>query len=160
VDIVTLGKISQVCATLYTHEYQPQPGLISQTFTGSSSSIFASLQIVNALRVAGHFGEGGRNERLFARFARGLGEISSRHPDAVSGPFGIGGMVAFTPFDGSAQKAKTMVQKLYELGLMSFVAGSHPVRVRFLMPIGAVSEEHIETACEIIERAVVELRKA
>jgi 4-aminobutyrate aminotransferase-like enzyme len=53
-----------------------------------------------------------------------------------------------------------MVQKLYELGLMSFIAGSHPVRVRFLMPIGAVSEEHIEVACEIIEQAVVELKKA
>ena len=41
VDIVSIGKLSQVCATLFRAEYSPNPGLLSQTFIGSTSAIQA-----------------------------------------------------------------------------------------------------------------------
>jgi acetylornithine aminotransferase len=158
VDLVTIGKISQVCATLFTPEYKPQPGLISQTFTGSSWAILASQRILKTMIEQGHFGVEGRNMQLHQTFRTGLESIAERHSDSVSGPYGCGGMVAFTPFDGSPQIAKDMVSRLYHAGLMSFMAGSNPVRIRFLMPIGSVTREHIDLACQIIEQTVVEMK--
>ena len=39
-DIVTIGKMLQICATLFTDALRPAPGIISQTFTASTSAIF------------------------------------------------------------------------------------------------------------------------
>ena len=159
-DIVTIGKISQVCATLYTPDYKPKPGLISQTFTGSSWAILASQRILRALIDNGHYGDEGRNLQLFECFKSGLEAIGQKLPGTVSGPFGCGGMVGFTPFDGALDKAKDLVFRMYHAGLMSFVAGSDPVRIRFLMPLGSVTESHISTACGIIENCIVEAQSA
>lgn len=157
VDIVSIGKISQVCATLFNDDYKPRPGLISQTFTGSTWSILAGDVIVQTLLEDGFFGPQGRIAQLHQRFAGHLQRLAKRFPQAVSGPFGIGGMVAFTPFDGSADKAKTLCMKLFDAGLMSFVAGADPTRLRFLMPLGCVQDEHIDIAGQIIERVMEEL---
>lgn len=156
VDLVTIGKISQVCATLYTEEYQPQPGLISQTFTASSWAILAGQRILRGLVENGNFGVDGLNAKLHAYFAEGLKRIGADHPGSISGPFGIGGMVAFTPFDGSFEKAKWLVDRMYEKGLMSFFAGGDPSRVRFLMPLGCVTTDHIDLALKIIAETVSE----
>ena len=51
-----------------------------------------------------------------------------------------------------------MVNRMYHAGLMSFIAGSDPVRIRFLMPIGCVNDDHIDLACQIIEQVVVEMK--
>lgn len=155
-DLVTIGKISQVCATLYTSQYKPMPGLISQTFTGSSWAIVASQRILSALIDNGHFGESGRNIQLFECFKSGLQAIAQKYPGSVAGPFGCGGMVGFTPLDGSLEKAKDLVFRMYHAGLMSFIAGSDPVRIRFLMPLGAVTEEHIAMACGVIEQCIAD----
>ena len=151
VDIVTIGKISQVCATLYRDSFKPKPGLISQTFTGSTWAILAAQKIIGSLIDNGHFGPDGKNNTLFAHFESGLQAISQKYPEAVSGPHGIGGMVAFTPGDGTMESAKAFVGKMYEAGLMSFMAGADPARVRFLMPLGCVTTEHIDMALNIIE---------
>ncbi len=158
VDLVTIGKISQVCATLYTDEYQPQPGLISQTFTGSTWAIISAHRIVSGLIERGHFGADGRNAQLHQYFAHGLKGINERHPGTVSGPYGCGGMVAFTAFDGQFDSAKELVNRMYDQGLMSFFAGSEPTRIRFLMPLGSVDESHIDMACRIIEACVQEMQ--
>ena len=42
VDVVTTGKMLQVCATLFTDAMKPGPGLLSQTFTASTSAIVAA----------------------------------------------------------------------------------------------------------------------
>jgi acetylornithine aminotransferase len=160
VDVVTIGKISQVCATLFTDPYKPKPGLISQTFTGSTFAITAAHSIVSGLIENGNFGVDGKNVKLHACFAAGLQAIGKKHPGSISGPHGVGGMVAFTPFDGSAEVASDMVKRLYHAGLMSFMAGGNPSRVRFLMPLGCTEESHIDMACSIIENVVVEMSAA
>lgn len=158
VDLVTIGKISQVCATLYTDEYRPKPGLISQTFTGSTWAILAAKTIVQGLIDKGNFGDEGRNMKLNEYFANGLKAINDKYPGSVGGPHGVGGMVAFTPFNGEYEVAKEMVNQLYHAGLMSFFAGKDPSRVRFLMPLGCVEESHIDLACQILESVVKEMQ--
>lgn len=158
VDLVTIGKISQVCATLYTDEYKPKPGLISQTFTGSTWAILAAKTIVQGLVDRGNFGADGRNAKLHDYFVKGIQAINERFPGSLSGPHGVGGMVAFTPFGGDFDKAKDMVNRMYHAGLMSFFAGKDPSRVRFLMPLGCVEESHIDLACQIIESVVKEMQ--
>ncbi len=157
VDIITIGKISQVCATLFRDDYNPKPGLISQTFTGSTWAILAAQKIVKSLIDDGNFGPDGKNMMLFNHFESGLKAISQKYPSALTGPHGIGGMVAFTPGNGSADAAKAFVGKMYDAGLMSFMAGANPARVRFLMPLGCVTTDHIDIALKIIESVAAEM---
>ncbi len=157
VDLVTIGKISQVCATLFTDEYAPKPGLISQTFTGSTWAIMAAHAIVSGLIENGNFGVDGKNVRFNQYFSQGLQAIGEKYPGSISGPHGVGGMVAFTPFDGTPEIASELVKRLYHAGLMSFMAGGSPSRVRFLLPLGCIDETHINLACQIIESVVAEI---
>ncbi len=157
IDIAIVGKITQVCATLFTSDYKPRTGLISQTFTGSSWAILAGKTILNGLVNGGFFGADGRNIQLHNYFVAGLERVAKKYPGSINGPFGIGSMIGFTPMQGKAEQAKTLVGKLYELGLMSFMAGSSPARVRFLVPIGCVNESHIDQGIAILEQAIGEL---
>ncbi|MEM7457361.1 MAG: aminotransferase class III-fold pyridoxal phosphate-dependent enzyme [Planctomycetota bacterium] len=157
VDIVTIGKISQVCATLFTPEYKPKPGLISQTFTGATWSIMAGHAIVKGLIDAGHFGTEGRNVNMHNLFVAGLKAINDKFPGSIAGPYGVGAMVGFTPFDGSFEKGKDMVNRMFDAGLMSFFAGGDPTRVRFLMPLGCVAAHHIHQALSIMEKVIGEM---
>ena len=157
IDVVTIGKISQVCATLFTDEYKFKPGLISQTFTGSTMAINAGKAIVDGLVKQGNFGTGGRNEKLHQHFVAGIKQVAQKYPGSISGPFGIGGMVALTPFDGKPEEAKELALRLYDAGLMSFMAGGNPARVRFLMPIGCVTNDHLDLACQILDRVIGEM---
>ena len=157
VDVVTIGKISQVCATLFTDEYKFQPGLISQTFTGSTMAINAAQAIVGGLIEQGNFGTNGRNQKLHDYFVAGIKAVGDKYPGSVSGPHGLGGMVALSPFDGTAEVASDMARRLFDAGLMSFMAGGDPARIRFLMPIGCVTNDHLDLACQILERVVGEM---
>lgn len=150
-DIVTVGKITQLCATLYRRELKPQGPLLSQTFTAASSSIAASLAVLDELETRECFGPDGRNMRGHAYFAKRLAELVAKYPGKIHGPHGCGMMVAFTPGDGSAAQAKDMVHAMYEAGLMSFVAGGNPSRIRFLPPPAVTEESHIDAAIRILD---------
>jgi 4-aminobutyrate aminotransferase-like enzyme len=160
VDIVTIGKITQVCATLFTSDYKPKPGLVSQTFTGNSASILAGLKIVRGLVERGHFTRdpsSSKTMQLHDLFVGGIKAIEAKYPGSLQGPYGLGGMVGFTPFDGSAAVAKELTMKLYEAGLMGFIAGDAPSRVRFLMPLLVTQPHHIQEACGILENVVAQM---
>ncbi len=154
-DVVTLGKMSQVCATLFTAEYRPQPGLISQTFTAGSAAIHAGLVVIRGLLAEGYLGAGGKVERCSQRFIGRLEEIAARHPELMRGPFGLGAMIAFTAYDGSRERARAFVRDLFDAGVIAFIAGSEPVRVRFLMPVPAVTLEDIDAVARIVEATLV-----
>lgn len=156
-DIVAIGKNSQVCATLFTDDHKPKPGLMSQTFTGSSSQIAASYYVINEIVNGGYLGENGKIEKLHQHFKGHLERLAKKYPDKISGPFGIGAMVALTVFGGDEAKSKNFTIKLFENGVLSFMAGASPTRVRFLMPVMAVETKHIDEVCEIIEKTIVEM---
>ena len=159
VDIVTIGKISQVCATLFTDDYRFKPGLISQTFTGSTMAINSALAIVQGLIDNGNFGPNGKNQQLHDHFVAGLKKVGEKHPGTIAGPHGMGGMVALTPLDGSAEAAAALAKRLFTAGLMSFMAGGSPSRLRFLMPPGCTETSHIDLACEIIDNVISEMKE-
>lgn len=158
-DIVTVGKVTQACATLCTGRFRPGPGLISQTFTVGTWELLAADAVLRGLDAGGHFGIEGRNAAIQRRFAQGLEAISRRQGGALRGPWGIGAMIAATPLDGTVDQAKRLAQLCFEEGLMGFVAGSDPTRIRFLPPLLVVTDEQIDVGLELLERAVVRLRE-
>ena len=157
VDAVSVGKLSQVCATVFTHAINPKPGLLSQTFTGASSSLHAAKVILEGLRDGGFHGPDGRNQHLHDHFVAGLQAIGERHPGWIDGPFGVGAMVGVTPFGGDAEANKKLVMKLYDNGVLGFGAGKKPSRMRFLMPLGVVTTEDIDAVLAIFEQTMVEV---
>lgn len=157
VDVVTIGKLSQVCATLFKADLNPRPGLVSQTFTGSTAAFFAGSVIIRELRESGFFGPDGKIARFHQHFVNRLEDIQKRHPELITGPFGFGAMIAFTPLDGHPETVKQFIQALFQAGVMSFYGGADLTRVRFLIPVGAVTFEDIDTVAEIIEQTLVKM---
>ncbi len=150
-DIVSFGKITQLCGTLYRGSLKPKGPLLSQTFTASTSSIAAAHVILDHLQKSGCFGPSGKNMQRHQMFAAGLQSLSDKYPGKLAGPFGLGMMVAFTPGDGSNEQATRMVHMMYAAGLMGFVAGHDPTRIRFLPPPGVTTDDDIRLACEILD---------
>lgn len=155
VDMVSIGKLSQVCATLFTTEYNPQPGFLAQTFTGSTSSIHAAKTMIHLMIKQGFFGPDGKNMKINQHLAKNFEDIAKRHPQLIHGPYGIGGMVAFTPLDGNEERVTKFVHQLYDAGVMSFVCGREPTRTRFLVPVGAVISKDIDAVTKIVEEALL-----
>jgi len=159
VDIATVGKLTQVCATLFSEEFRPKPGLISQTFTAATSAIFSAQVILDALNGGDFFGTDGRIMRLHRRFVGHMEAIAKKHPTWVRGPFGIGGMIAMTVLDGGEEVTKKFLHALFDAGVIGFVAGEAPARARFLLPVGNIADEDVDAACGIIEKVLEQVAR-
>jgi len=155
VDVVTIGKLSQVCATFFRDSFTPRPGLLSQTFTAATSAIFAGQAVVHELQSGNFYGPDGRIAVIHRRFVRHFDAIAARLPGCISGPYGTGGMIAFQAFDGDAGRTKQLLAALFEAGVIAFAAGANPTRVRFLPPLAVISDAEIDAACEILEQVLV-----
>ncbi len=162
-DVVTVGKMSQVCATLYTPDMNPNPGLLSATFIGSTASLRVGRRMLERLQAEGAYGEDGRHARLhqaFRRFARQLVESNPGHfpsphdpgrpasPDEVIG--GAGGMMRLTPYGGDATRIKPLLMRMLDAGVIAFSCGHGPVHLRFLPPMGVLTESDIESVLGIV----------
>lgn len=157
VDMINIGKNSQICATIYRADHKPQPGLISQTFTSSGSAINAAYYIINEVANGGYLGDNGKIEKLHAKFSSNLEALHKKYPEVIEGPWGLGAMVGMTLFKGDLAKSKEFTFKLFDNGVLSFIAGAGPTRVRFLIPAGATSEIDIDNVCELIEKTLKEM---
>jgi acetylornithine/N-succinyldiaminopimelate aminotransferase len=156
IDIVTIGKLSQVCATLYKKQWKPEPGIISQTFTSSTTAIECGYQIIHHLLTHHYFGPSGKNMTLGKHFNSLLQKISKKKPSKLSGPYGVGGMLAFTPYKGNPTKVSDLLIRLFYNGLMTFTTGSFPQRIRCLLPLGSVTKKDVEEAIKIIDKSLSE----
>lgn len=156
VDIVSIGKLSQVCATLFRTTLKPKSGLLSQTFTSSTVAIQTSYWIVQHLLSDQFFGNEGKLVKLHDRFEAHFKQLEKQFPENIKGPYGIGGMVIFTPLDGSFEKVARFVQNLFHAGVISFTAGSHPTRVRFLIPAGVMTFEDVDAVMQIVEQVLIQ----
>ena len=67
-------------------------------------------------------------------------------------------MIAFTPLDGGKETVNTLLQKLYQNGMIAFSCGQNPYRVRFLVP-AIIETKDIEAAGKIIEKSIHEMMK-
>lgn len=160
IDVVSIGKLSHVCATLYRNTYHPQPGLLSQTFTSSSSLIRSSLCILDELISGNYYGPDGKNARYNAYFCEKFDAINAKGPGTLFGPYGVGAMIAFTPWNGDAPRTQALAQELFQQGLISFPCGSKPTRIRFLLPIAALTFDDIDGAMDILEHVVLQKHSA
>lgn len=156
VDVVTVGKLLQACAALYTPEYNPKPGLLAGTFTASATALRAGRKILELLDEGGYLGPGGRIQKLSDSFNTGLDRLALTSCQGILGERRIiGGMIAFQPFSGSMDDVKAVLFKLFELGVVAFYCGHDPYFIRLLPPMGALTEEHIQTALGLIEQSLL-----
>ena len=56
---------------------------------------------------------------------------------------------------GRCKWVAEFVQELFHAGVISFVAGSHPTRVRFLIPAGVMTLEDVDSVMSIVEKTLV-----
>lgn len=155
VDIATIAKTVQLGATLYTEEYNPKPGLIAGTFSGSCASMNAGLEILNILE-EGYIGPHGRIHKIHEMFVDGLNLLNtSTCKGKVSDAGGMGLMIAFTPFEGKKEQAEALVKKLFQNGMIAFTCGKDPVRIRLLVP-AIIQDSEIALALQIIEKTILE----
>jgi 4-aminobutyrate aminotransferase-like enzyme len=154
VDILTVGKLLQVCATLFRSTHKPKPGLISQTFTGSSTALAAGISILTQLTTEPYLGTTGKIITLSQTFRDRLDTLGKKYPGSIHGPFGYGSMIAFTPFSGSLDDAKNLCKRLFEHGIIGFIAGANPARIRFLLPMGGIQDADLDPIFQHIESAI------
>lgn len=156
VDIVTVAKTAQTGATLYTEEYNPKPGLIAGTFSGSTVSMTTGMAMLDMLVNEGYLGPNGRIMQIHHRFVGGLHRLNETTcKGKVQDAGGLGLMVAFTPFDGAKEQADAFLKKLYHNGVIGFGCGKGPFRARFLIP-ACIQDQDIDGALAIIEKTILE----
>jgi 4-aminobutyrate aminotransferase-like enzyme len=155
-DIVTVAKTLQTGATLYTEQYNPQPGLIAGTFSGSSTSLAAGEEILDIITGEGYLGPNGKIAKIHQEF---VGMLNRLNETTCKGQLrdagGLGLMVAVTPLDGSKDSVTKLLFTMYKNGLIGFSAGHDPYRLRFLIP-AIIESKDIELAGKIIEKSIQE----
>lgn len=156
IDICTIAKTLQTGATLYTEEYNPQPGLIAGTFSGSTVSLAVGREILEILTNEGYLGVNGKIDRIHKSFVGMLNELAEGScRGLLQDAGGLGLMIAVTPYDGSKQKTEELIKRLYKNNLIAFSCGKDPYRIRFLIP-AVMEEKDILVAKRIIEKSILE----
>ena len=161
VDVVTLAKPLQAAAVLYSEEYNPKPGLVAGTFTGSAASLRVARKTLELLSEGGYLGPDGKIERLSRRFSANLTKLREGSCSGLIGEIRVvGGMIAFAPFGAKMEDVKAVLMKLFELGAVAFYCGHDPYLIRVLPPMGAMTEEDVDQATSLIEQALLECKDA
>lgn len=156
VDLVTIAKTVQLGATLYTDEYNPKPGLIAGTFSGSTVSMTTGMEMVDMLVNEGYLGPQGRVQQIHRRFIEGFNKLNSGScRGKVQDAGGMGLMIAFTPHEGQKEQVDIFLKKLYQNGVIGFSCGKGPFRARFLVP-ACIENTDIDVALSIIEKTILE----
>ena len=166
VDVACVGKMSQVCAALYTEAYNPKPGLLSGTFLGNTVGLNVGRRIIERLRDGGYYGEDGLIRRHHDEFVARVRDLDARHPEWFPGHHtihdiaaGYGGMMRFTPFAGKKEPILQLCHALYEHGVIAFYTGHGPYHIRFLPPLGVMPLEQWGPIFEVVEKAMAEVAR-
>lgn len=165
VDVACVGKMSQVCAAMYTEEYNPQPGLLSGTFLGSSAGLKAGTEILTRLRDGDYYnkpdGTKGRIAHHHKLFREHVDALVKKHPEWFPENHrvhdfcgGFGGMMKLTPFGGEKAPIMKLCRACFDEGLILFYCGHDPFHVRMLPPLGVMQDEHWPRVFEVLERAM------
>lgn len=157
VDVCTIAKTAQNGATFFTEEFNPKPGLIAGTFSGSTVSLSAGLEIMNILDKENYMGPNGKIMQIHNEF---VGMLNRLNETSCKGQLrdagGMGLMVAVTPLDGSKEKVEKLMHTLFKNGLICFTCGRGTYRLRFLLPAVLTSAD-IVVAEKIIEKSILEM---
>jgi 4-aminobutyrate aminotransferase-like enzyme len=151
VDLVTVGKMLQACAVFYTSEYNPKPGLVAGTFSGSSVALQTGLETLRLLKGGGYLGPTGKIQALSDRFVNNLKELSRGSAQGKIGRIrAVGGMIAFEPTPGTLEACKAVLMRLFERGAIAFYCGHGPYLIRMLPPLGVMTEAQVDEVTDMI----------
>jgi 4-aminobutyrate aminotransferase-like enzyme len=153
VDVVTVGKVLQGSATLFTQRYNPRPGLIAGTYAGSTVGMAVGARIIERLESDGYLGEKGRVAVLARRIEARFASLRKRVPKVIGERSGIGAMQSFSVFDGSPEVARKVLDACFAEGLILLTAGANPTKLRMLPPVN-VTDEELEAAFAVLEKAL------
>jgi acetylornithine/N-succinyldiaminopimelate aminotransferase len=161
VDVFCIGKMTQACATLFTEEYNPGPGLLSGTFTSSTVAFRQGTRVLERLDEGNNYGQQGAFARHYAAFSKGVRDIATRHPEWFPGGQeyvdivgGTGGMMKFTPFGGKKEKVVKACKHLFDAGVVVFYCGHGPYHIRMLPPLGVFNEQDWPRVMKCIEQGL------
>lgn len=164
VDLCTVGKMTQICAALFTPDYNPKPCLLSGTFLGNTVGLNVGRRMIERLRAGDYYGENGRIARHHRLFIEQVKSLSQRHPEwfpenpRVQEFYGgNGGMMRFTPYGGEKDKILSLCRAMFDVGVVALYCGHDPYHVRLLPPLGVMSEDLWPTIFELIEKAMSKL---
>jgi 4-aminobutyrate aminotransferase-like enzyme len=152
-DVVTVGKVLQGSAVLFTRAYNPRPGLVAGTFAGATVGMAVGARILERLESEGYLGPAGRIAILERRVERRFESLARRLPRALGPRSGLGAMQAFVPFDGGEEVVRAVIQAAFEEGLLVWSAGHAPAKIRLLLPVN-VSDEELESGFAVLEKAL------
>jgi 4-aminobutyrate aminotransferase-like enzyme len=169
VDILTVGKMTQCCATLFTEDLNPRAGLLSGTFTGETVSFRVGRRVIERLRDGSYYGDDGAFARHHAAFRRHASALIARHPewfpptDALGGGGesligGVGGMMRLCPFAGDKSRITAACKACFEEGVILFYCGHGPYHLRLLPPLPVFDENDWPRVFTCIERALARVR--
>ena len=152
VDVVTVGKLLQNSALLFREEYQPDPGLISGTFAGSTVGMAVGRRIVEKLVTENFLGPEGKIARIEQHTREGLARLQTDIPGSLRAVSGIGAMWAFEPASASHEGIKALLQECYRNGLILYYAGvgEGPYRVRMFLPGGALTVDELNEGLDVL----------
>ncbi len=157
IDLCTVAKTLQTGATLFTEEYNPQPGLIAGTFSGSSAAMSAGLEALTMITEEGYLGPNGKIAKIHSDF---VGMLNRLNETTCKGQLrdagGLGLMVAVTPLDGTKDAVTKLLFTLFKNGIIAFSCGRDPYRLRFLIP-AIIESKDIETVGKILEQSIQEM---
>jgi 4-aminobutyrate aminotransferase-like enzyme len=152
-DVVTVGKVLQGSAALFTRAYAPKPGLVAGTFAGSTVGMAVGAAIIERLEREGYLGAEGRVAMLARRVERRFEALAKRMPRAIGPRSGLGAMQAFVPFDGDEAVVQAVIRAAFEEGLLVWSAGHAPAKIRLLLPVN-VTDEELEAGFAMLEKAI------
>ena len=160
IDICTIAKTLQTGATLYTEEYNPKPGLVAGTFSGSSASLASGMAAIEIITQEGYLGKTGKIQKLHENFVAMLNRLNETTcKGQIREAGGMGLMIAATPLDGSKDKVNKLLQVLYKNGMIAFSCGRDPYRLRFLIP-AILEQKDIDLAGNILEKSILEMMQS
>lgn len=165
VDVFCVGKMTQACATLFTAEYNPGPGLLSGTFVSGPAQFAAGIEVLSRLENSSFYGKDGAFAKHWKHFQQHVNALVAKHPEwfPVTSPKwgqlpplagGVGGMMKFTPFAGDKEKVNKACKMMFEEGVMSFIAGHGPFHVRMLPPLPVFNEKDWPRVFACIEKGL------
>lgn len=167
IDVLTVGKLTQACAALYTEPYNPKPGLLSGTFTGSTSDFTTGLRVLELLDDERWYGADGVFAKHHAQFREHARAMIERHPKwfpacpAVKELVGgVGGMMRLTPFGGDKDKVSKACKACFDEGVVLFYCGHNPYHIRLLPPMPVMKDEYWTRVFECIERGLARVAES
>ncbi len=166
IDVLTVAKMTQASATLFTEKYNPSPGLLSGTFSGETVSFRVGRRILERLDEPGRYGADGLHARHHKLFAEQVRSLAAKHPEwfppipEIRGATnardivgGDGGMMRMTPFSGDKATTIKACKACYDEGVILFYCGHGPYHMRMLPPLGVMRDEDWPRVFEVVERA-------